>query len=182
MRDEVVGLAYANLTPAVRNLMLEEIELAISDGSIYLSPWLSTQGLADWANLLRDAAKSGTDDTLANQLRLNGRINTTAQRRKPKGGFTTYNIPHTAPETMAEGEFNRFYVRGLCRYAIENGITELEVYRAKTVEQPRPGSEEKIGTKVDPKTILEDLRKSPGVEPTLGIPPGPNSGLTLKIP
>jgi hypothetical protein len=83
---------------------------------------------------------------------------------------------------MAEGEFNRFYVRGLCRYALANGIRQLEVYRAKAVDQPRAGSEEKIGTLVDPQAILDDLRVSAGVEPTLGMPPGPNSGLTLKIP
>ncbi len=124
--------------------------MAVADGSIYLSPWLSPQGLADWTNLLRDAARIGTDDTLAAQLRLSGRINRTAQRRKPKGGLTTYNVPYTASETMAEGEFNRFYVRGLCRYAIANGIAQLEVYRAKAVAEPRAGSQEKIGTLVDP--------------------------------
>jgi hypothetical protein len=177
-----MGLAYANLMPQVRAFMLEEIDMAVGDGSIYLSPWLSPQGLTDWTHLLRDAAQNGTDDTLAAQLRLISRINETAQRRKPKGGFTTYTVPYTASETIAEGEFNRFYVRGLCRYAIANGIPQLEVYRAKAVEQPRAGSQEKIGTRVDPAAILEDLRKSPGVEPTLGMPPGPNSGLTLKIP
>jgi hypothetical protein len=177
-----VGLAYANLIPPVRVFMLEEINMAVADGTIYLSPWLSPQGLSDWIALLLDSARSGTDDALAAQLRQNGRINKTAQRRKPKGGFTTYSVPYTASETMAEGEFNRFYVRGLCRHALANGIAKLQVYRAKQVAEPRPGSEEKIGSLVDPQAILDDLRKSAGVEPTLGMPPGPNSGLTLKIP
>lgn len=177
-----MGLAYVNLIPAVRAFMLEEINMAVQDGTIYLSPWLSPQGLTDWVALLTDAATHGNDDSLAAQLRQNGRINETAQRRKPKGGFTTYRVPYTASETMAEGEFNRFYVRGLCRYALANGVRQLEVYRAKAVDQPRPGSEEKIGTLVDPQAILDDLRVSAGVEPTLGMPPGPNSGLTLKIP
>jgi hypothetical protein len=126
-----MGLAYVNLIPAVRAFMLEEINMAVQDGTIYLSPWLSPQGLADWVALLTDAATHGNDDSLAAQLRQNGRINETAQRRKPKGGFTTYRVPYTASETMAEGEFNRFYVRGLCRYALANGIRQLEVYRAK---------------------------------------------------
>ncbi len=83
---------------------------------------------------------------------------------------------------MAEGEFNRFYVRGLCRRAIEDGIQQLIIYRAKAVMTPRPGSEEKIGTSVDSAAILADLRTTIGVEPALGMPPGPNSGLTLKLP
>ena len=82
---------------------------------------------------------------------------------------------------MAEGEFNRFYVRGLCRRAIEDDIHGLIVYRAKAVAVPRPGSEEKIGTSVDPTAILADLRVAIGVEPALGMPPGPNSGLTVKL-
>ena len=177
-----MALAYVNLIPAVRTFMVEEINMAVADRTIYLSPWLSQQGLADWTNLLLDAAKNGSDDGLAAQLRQNGRINKTAQRRKPKGGFTTYNVPYTASETMAEGEFNRFYCRGLCRYALANDIPQLEVYRAKAVAEPRPGSQEKIGTRVNPQAILDDLRTSAGVEPTLGMPPGPNSGLTLKVP
>jgi hypothetical protein len=163
--------------------MVEEIDMAVADKSIYLSPWLSPKGLEDWSNLLRDAAEKGTDDSLASELRRDGRVNATAQRRKPKSTeMTTYRVPDTAPMTMAEGEFNRFYCRGLCRRSIANNIPYLVVYRAKEVERPRPDSEEKLGTHVDPQAILEDLRTSPGVEPTLGLPPGPNSGLTLKIP
>jgi hypothetical protein len=163
--------------------MIDEIDMAIADKSIYLSPWLSPQGLQDWSGLLKAAAANGSDDTLAAALRQNGRVNETALRRKPRSTeMTSYRVPDTAPMTMAEGEFNRFYCRGLCRRAIANGITTLEVYRAKSVEQPRQDSEAKIGSKVDPKAILEDLRNSAGVEPSLGLPPGPNSGLTLKIP
>jgi hypothetical protein len=178
-----MGLHYTNLDAETRKYMIEEIDLAIADKSIYLSPWLSPQGIQDWPGLLKTAAANGSDDTLAGALRQNGRVNVMAQRRKPKSAeMTTYRVPDTAPMTMAEGEFNRFYCRGLCRRAIANGIISLEVYRAKNVEQPRSDSQAKIGTKVDPKAILEDLRSSAGVEPTLGLPPGPNSGLTLKIP
>ncbi len=178
-----MGLRYLNLDADVRRYMLEEIDMAVRDGSIYISPWLSDQGKTDWPKLLREAAEKGTDSSLASELRRNGRINRIAQRKKPKGaGLITYNVPVTAADTMAEGEFNRFYVRGLCRAAIDKKIAELEVYRAKEVETPRIASEEKIGTLVDPNAILDDLRKSPGVEPALGLPPGPNSGLTLKFP
>ena len=38
---------------------------------------------------------------------------------------------------MAEGEFNRFFVRALARLVIDDGLNELEVYRAKQVEHPR---------------------------------------------
>jgi hypothetical protein len=83
---------------------------------------------------------------------------------------------------MAEGEFNRFYVRGLCRRALAEGIERLEVYRAKEVSEPRPESWNKIGNLMDPQAVLIDVRVSIGVETALGMPQGPNSGLTLRIP
>lgn len=178
-----MGLNYRNLDAETRRFMLVEIDLDTGNGTLYLSPWLSPRGCDDYPMLLRGAAEAGNDDSLAAELRRNGRINETAQRKKPKGGgMVTYRVPVTAPETMAEGEFNRFYVRGLCLRAIEGGIVELVIYRAKAVMNPRPGSEEKIGTRVNAAAVLNDLRNSPGVEPALGIPPGPNSGLCCHLP
>jgi hypothetical protein len=104
------------------------------------------------------------------------------QRRKRKGGFTSAKAPINASNTLAEGEFNRFYVRGLCLRAIENGIAELEVYRDKSVRQPRLESEAMIGKRIPAQALLNDLKQSPGVEPALGLPPGPDSGLTVRLP
>jgi hypothetical protein len=175
-------LNYLNLDARTRGFIVEEIDMAVSDGSIYLSNFLTEVGKRDWPKLLRDAAANGSDATLADQLTRGGRLETTYTKRKPKGGFTSVAVPFTAPETMAEGEFNRFYVRGLCRRAMEDGIQQLIVYRAKSVTQPRSSSEEKIGTGIDPNALLVDLRTSPGLEPSLGLPPGPNSGLSVRLP
>lgn len=101
----------------------------------------------------------------------------------PKGdGMYTARVPVNAPEVMSEGEFNRFYCRGLCQRAIKNGIKGLIVYRAKAVAQPRPESEAKIGMVIDPSVLLNDLRTATGLEPALGIPPGPGSGLCVRLP
>jgi hypothetical protein len=178
----VLSLNYQNLDARTRAYMVEEIDLAVNDGSIYLSNFLTLTGKRDWPGLLRASAANGSDTNLADQLRRNGRLEKSYTKRKPKGGFTTAAVPVTAPETMAEGEFSRFYARGLCRRAIEDGIRQLIVYRAKAVTTPRPGSEEKIGTAVDPSALLIDLRTSQGLEPSLGIPPGPNSGLSVRLP
>lgn len=175
-----MGLNYQNLDERTRKYMLEEIEIVIGDGSIYISAYLTDQGKTEWPELLKQAAVNGSDATLA--LQLPGRLLDKVQRRTPSGGFTMAKVPYTAPETMAEGEFNRFYVRAICRRAIDDGITSVIAYRAKEVAVPRPESQAKIGQTFDPKVILEDLRTSAGVEPSLGLPPGPNSGLTVKLP
>jgi len=176
------GLRYENLDAETRRYMREEIELDIQKDNVYRSSYLSQTGQGDWCEILIEAATSGTNDTLARELRNRGRLNRTAQRRKPKGGYTTVHVPVTAHETLAEGEFNRFYVRALCRRAIAEGIPRLEFYRAKEVSEPRPESFQKIGLLMDPEVVLIDVRASIGVETALGMPQGPNSGLTLRTP
>ncbi len=176
-------LNYQNLDARTRQYMIEEIDRDIAAGTIYISSYLTAQGQQDWPQMMRAAAQSGTDATLAVEITRNGRLAQTTQRRKPSGdGMYTAAIPVNASEVMSEGEFNRYYARSLCRRAIDDGIPSLEVYRAKQVANPRPASQEKIGTKVDATALLSDLRTTIGVEPALGMPPGPGSGLTVKLP
>lgn len=153
----------------------------IAGDRIYLSSYLSETGRADWPDLLRQAAESFNDVWFGEQLRLSGRLNQTAQRRKPKGGYTTVRVPVTAHQTLSEGEFNRFYIRGLCRLAIENKIPHVIIYRARSSKNPRPESEASIGREIDPALYLADLREHVGVETSSGFP-GPNSGLSVKLP
>ncbi len=177
-----MGLQFENLDQATRDGMLQEIDRDVQSGSVYVSNYLNEAGQRDWTDILRENAANGTDDALARAIRERGYLKAQVERRKPTGGFTIARVPHTAPETLGEGEFGRYYARGLCVRAINEGIPELEVYRAKEVREPRPESQQKIGMRVDPNVILEDLRQTQGVEPALGVPPGPNSGLTLRIP
>lgn len=177
-----MGLRLENLDARTRQLMLDELEQDVAAGRLYISPRLSERGQSDYEALLQAAIESGDDVSFADGLRSRGRMSPTEQRRKPRGGLTTAKVPVTAPETLAEGEFNRFYARGLCRRALEDGVNELVVYRAKEVRDPRPESEAMIGTRIDARALLEDLRTHPGIEPALGLPPGPNSGLSVRLP
>jgi hypothetical protein len=176
-----MALNLVNLDERTRWLMLDELDQDILNGRLYLSPRLSQQGLHEYPELLREAITSHNDSWLAAQLRSRGIIKTEEQRRKPKGGYTIAKVPVTAPDTLAEGEFNRFYSRAVCRRAIESGDQYVEVYRAKDVEKARPESQAKIGARVDAQELLNDLRTHQGVEPALGLPPGPNSGLSVSL-
>ena len=166
----------------VRQFMLDEIDFDVRNGKLYLCSYFNGNGQAAYPNLIRDAVRNYDDQWLASQLRQGRCMNATAMRRKPKGGYTEVKVPVTAPDTFAEGEFNRFYARGLCLAAIEAGIAALQVYRAKPVLNPRPESMAKIGTMISPATLLQDLRTHQGTDTALGLPPGPNSGLSVRIP
>lgn len=178
-----MALYLENLDDRTRQLMLEEMEYDIANNQFHISPFLSGQGQRDYASLLRQAIQNGNDETLAQSLREHRRILRTLPRRNPKGGYSISATPDNAAQVLAESEFNRYYIRALARRALEDGISELVIYRAKPVTNPRPESEARVETTLPPADLLEDLRAHPGDEaPALGVPSGPNSGLSVRLP
>ncbi len=178
-----MSLYLENLDERTRQLMLAEMEYDIAHNQLHISPFLSGQGQRDYVSLLREAIQNGNDETLAEKLREHRRILRTLPRRNPKGGYSIAATPENAAQVLAESEFNRYYIRALARRAIEDGISELVIYRAKPVANPRPESEARIETSLPPEELLEDLRAHPGDEPpALGVPSGPNSGLSVRLP
>ena len=178
-----MALYFENLDDRTRHLMLDEVEYDIAHNQLHISPFLSGQGQRDYVNLLREAAQSGNDETLAQKLCEHRRILRTLPRRNPKGGYSISATPENAAQVLAESEFNRYYIRALARRAMEDGISELVVYRAKPVSNPRPESEARVEMTLPPADLLDDLRAHPGDEPpVLGVPSGPNSGLSVRLP
>jgi hypothetical protein len=178
-----MALYFENLDDRTRQLMLDEMDYDIANNQLHISPFLSGQGQRDYANLLREALQGGNDETLAQNLREHRRILRTLPRRNPKGGYSIAATAENAAEVLAESEFNRYYIRALARRAIEDGVQELVVYRAKPVQKPRPESEARVETALSPQELLEDLRSHLGDErPKLGVPSGPNSGLSVRLP
>lgn len=177
-----MGLNYASLDQQTRDLMVAELDHDLSSATVYLSPRLSDIGRAEYADLLRDAMQNGSDDTLAAALGSDGRLNAKETQRHPRGGpDIVKNVPHTAPATLAEGEFNRFYIRAVCRRAIDGGQTGVIAYRARASAQPRPESVALDGQSIDPNALLNDLRNNVGIDTALGLPPGPNSGMSVRL-
>lgn len=176
-----MGLDFKNLDQRTRALMLAEIESDIAANRLYLSDNLSQTGRIDYPALIKEAARSGSDVTLAAAIR--SRLNTHEKPRQLKSGaFSKPPVMRSnAHEMLAEGEFNRFYIRALCVRAIEDGKLYVTVYRAKSVESARPESERKIGQNAAAEALLRDLRANPGIDTALGLPPGPNSGLSVQL-
>jgi hypothetical protein len=164
---------FHDLTIETRTKMVGEIDLAISQGNLYLSGRVSGDGRAQWGGLIREAAKNGTEETLRDAILGLGLLN---EDDKPsvtsKSGVK--KMPTDAAAVLAEGEFNRFYIRGICLMATERGEAEVEVYRAKAVGSSRPESDAMIGQRLSASDFLAELRTKFG-----GFPP-PNSGLSVR--
>lgn len=161
--------------------MLAELEHDLENQRLYYSKWFTAEGKLHYPGLCRDAIETGSDETLSASLSAPGTFAETYEKRTPSGGTTTAAVPRTAPATFSEGEFNRFYLRGLCARLIANGAGQVEIYRARESAQPRPSSEALLGSILDPEALLADLRGNLGVDTALGLPPGPNSGLSGRI-
>lgn len=164
-----MGLRYENLDQTTHSLMAEEVQKAIDAGKLYLSNRLTEQGLKDWPHLLMSAAMAGDDVWLSKELTARDCIvKTEARRNRDDFGQKESVVPFTAADILAEGEFNRYYIKALCRRAAEAGV-RLVVYRGKDVLNPSPESEGKIGLIVKPDEVEKTLPSRPG------------SGLTVKL-
>lgn len=170
-----MGLNYVQLNSQVRSAMVSEIESDVKRRNIYYSPRLSSLGHSQWVGLLLEAANHADDEWLANTLvernLLVSAFSSAKNSKKP--GFS-------AADTLAEGEFNRYYIRAVCRVALDEGETYVTVYRAKSAWAPRLESRQLEGQRFDPETLLNDLRTSVGKATRNGIPGGPNSGISVS--
>lgn len=163
--------------------MLDELVYDQVRLQLHISPYLSGQGVHDYPHLLQEAIAKYDEKWLAARLNERRRIERTHTRRKPKGGYTIAAVPHNAAQVIADGEFNRYYIRGLCRRAIADKIDRLIVYRARASENPRPSSSRMESRTISAKSLLTDLqRPSRAGGPRFGIPAGPNSSLSVRLP
>lgn len=156
--------------------MLIEVDTAIKESRLYFSKRLNEHGRKLYPQLLHEAVASGTEETLAAALKQHNCFNATE-----KQGAVTRRVPENAHTTFAEGEFNAFYMRGICHRAIGEGHM-VEVYRAKQSVEPRNTSKLIEGNQEDPHRVLLLLRNSTdGSQRGPSLPAGSNSGLSLRL-
>lgn len=170
---------FRDLNDDTRGFMVDEIETAIREGNLYFSKRFNQAGHEEWPGLLLEAAREHNEHWLAYQLESRGLMKGLEGSRTPSGGYTIKHVPHTSAETIAEGQFNRYYILGLCRRALAEGKVQVFVYRAKEVRDPRPESNRIIGQSRDPSGLIEQIRP---VRSSLGHELlRPNSGLSIHL-
>ena len=176
-----MAFTFHNLDAVTRRYMLQELEMDLRNGKIFLSNRLAADGKEAFPALLREAIAAQDEEWLAEQVQ--PFLRDTEERQMSGGDVTTARVPVDAHTQLAEGEFNRYYIRGVCARALDEGIDSVEVYRGKQVSQPRAESQAKIGQHLSAQALLDDLRSTSGSDddPMLGVPAGPNSGLTVRL-
>ena len=157
----VMAMRYSDLDGMTRRLMLDELDADAACGQLYMCSRLTETGEAHWPDLLRSALEHGDDASLAADLERRGYLEPFEVRYRA-GVPCRAKVPDTAAALLAEGEFNRYYCRAICRRSIDLGHGVVEVYRAKLAHVPRFRSEQLIGTLIDAQRLLDDLRAHAG--------------------
>jgi len=166
---------FSDLDPTTREHMLNEFTDDLHGTGLYISPRLSAAGIARYPAALEAAIVGGDADSLGPDLATVGTFN--AMESYSKG---VRKVRSDAPQMLAEGEFNRYYVRGLCARVLAEGGGEVEVYRGRESGFHRPGSDALIGQRLDARALLEDLRANALTPENISVLPDVNSGITVK--
>src|SRR5678810_60291 len=172
-------LQYENLDPATRRHAIAELDGDLASGAFHASDRLRPTAIGDYQRFLRDAIRYYDDLWLeqhANDLLLDFEPRTTRS-----GAQTTAKIPEMAARMLAEGDFNRYYMRGVALRAIDEGRQVVEVYRGRLSLEPRPDSAEAEGQRLPAKEVLDYLRGTTNVAPGDVRLGRPNSGLSVRL-
>ena len=171
---------FKNLDETTREYMLEAVEEAEESNNIYFSPRFSDEGRRLWLTLLKEAAKEHNEHWLAYQLDENEMMSGIEVAKKHTGGYSIKHVPTTAAETLADGQFNRFYMLALAKRAEAEKLPYLQIYRARERTDPRPESEELVGRRVSIDEVEAQLEKLERSLKSWLL--RPNSGLSLRLP
>jgi len=179
-----MSFKFEQLESETRKWMLTEFEAEQKDGC-YIGKALSQQGRVVFPHLMRNAIMEGNEETLATSL-LNESywMDTEPYQRDGVLRFRRINVKQAA-ERLAITEFNTWYVRGLTRRAIEEGIRSCEVYRAAEPKWQPAECAIHEGAVVDVQVIYEGHRAKywpePGNPAAISIPFGPGCHHTIRL-
>lgn len=167
--------AFDELSQSTRVYMLQELDLDEAASGPYMSSRFTSEGREQYAALLRSALTDGSPETLYEALNERGILEVS----ETLASGLIKKVPSNAAQLLADSEFNRYYVRGVCRAASDgDDDAEVEVYRARVSSKPRPESEDLVGSTVSAKQLLDLLRKAVA-DPSIAIPQV-GSGLSVR--
>lgn len=172
------------LDDITRKYMLEAFEAEEASDKPYRSKALSKAGLDAFAEIMRDAIRVGTEETMMVALAQPAYWNPTETYvRKGVTRERQVNVSQ-ASERLAITEFNTWYVRGLSIRLMEEGVEYCQAYRAA---QPKwePGEcAEHEGQLFRVRDIHNGHRvrywPEPGNPTAISIPFGPGCHHTIR--
>lgn len=146
----------------IRRLMLLELLWSCQHDAVYVSKYFTPAGSDRYCQLLAQALESGSPDSFCDAL------------NSPE--LWQSGAPRNSVQTFAWDEFNKYYMRALCRWTIDHTGSEIVVVRGRRSRTHRSSSDAQMNQRRDAVDLLRQLRDQPAINPF-----GANSGLTLEV-
>src|SRR3954465_10340977 len=172
-------LQYENLDPTTRRYAVAELDQDLTNGAFHISERLRPESVGQYQRMLQEALRYYDDRWLEEHA--SDLIVESESRRTRSGGTTTARVPQMAARMLAEGDFNRYYMRGIALRAIEEGRQILEVYRARLSMEPRLESAQLEGQRIPAAELLDHLRGPISVDSNVAPLGRTNSGLGVRL-
>ena len=167
---------FEELNEATRQAMFREFEDE-QDSDPYVSPRLTEEGRRVHADLIRRAICVGNEVSLERDLADQAYwLHFDANGRR-------INFA-SAAKTLAITEFNAWYVRGLAKRLLDEGVKICEVYKADVAKEPRGECLQHEGAHYSVQEVYDGHRArywpKPGNRDAFSIPAGPNCHHTIR--
>ncbi len=179
-----MSMNFEELDQTTRNYMLSEFEKEQVSSNPYQPKLLSAAGLSMFSEAVRNAIKSGNEETLTAALS-NANYWKQTETYMRDGKLQTRKVnTQQASERLGLTEFNTWYVRGLAKRLMEEQITKCQAYRG-AIPKWEPGEcSSHEGQIYDVKQIFDGHRKrywpEPGDQTAISIPYGPGCHHTIR--
>ena len=175
---------FEELTDETRAVMLREFEAEQREENPYRSNRLSDAGLEVFPGAMRNAIVTGNEESLEDEL-----IEPDfwwEWETYERGGVTHERQINfeAAARSLAITEFNTWYVRGLAKRLIDEGLESCEVYRAEDARERYGGCPLDEGSLLSLEEVYDGHRARywpwPGNPDALSIPAHPNCHYTIR--
>lgn len=153
--------------------MLSEFEADVANDAVYPSAAVEPARQSDYIEAQRRALASGDPGTLASELY-------DAAMFKSHNARNARIEPVSQSRLIGGSQFGVYYARVVCTRAIDEG-REVEIYRARESRDERPASNAKIGTRLNPVQLLDDLRSNSTTPFRFAVLPEVGSGLSVRL-
>jgi hypothetical protein len=122
-------MVFEELDSNTRTHMLSQFEAEAAAANPYLGERLSPTGRAAFPNLMRQAIQTGNEESLAKALMNPAFWNATEPYVRDGIERTRKINMQQAAEQLSLSEFNTWYVRGLARRLLDEGVALCQAYR-----------------------------------------------------
>lgn len=179
-------MQFDELDEVTRWHMLAELEAEQTGGNPYMPKNLSEAGRRAFPDLVRSAIRDGNEASLIDALR-DPSLWQKTELYEVKGVVRQrrINVDHAA-ERLGVTEFNTWYVRGLARRLLDEGVEYCVVYRAAEPKWAPAECSQHEGQTYPVLQVYDGHRRrywpEPGDPTALSIPAGPSCHHTIRRP